>query len=118
MIIQGRWLRLVIFEFSIRLKKLRQAKNLSQDQLAGLLSIDRSTVSAYEQSSRQPPLETLLRIADVFGTTTDYLLGRSNTHTLDLYDLEGEEALELRTLATILAEKNKIIQQLQKRCGE
>lgn len=108
----------MIFAFSTRLKELRQAKNLSQDQLAGLLSIDRSTISAYEQSIRQPPLETLSRIADVFGTTTDYLLGRTNTLTLDLCELEGKEAVELRALATILAEKNKLILQLQERCGQ
>ncbi len=108
----------MIFVFSIRLKELRQAKSLSQDQLAGLLSIDRSTISAYEQGIRQPPLETLSRIADVFGTTTDYLLGRTNMLTLDLYDLAGEEAMELQALASILAEKNKLIKQFQARCGQ
>lgn len=108
----------MIFVFSIRLKELRQAKSLSQDQLAGLLSIDRSTISAYEQGIRQPPLETLSRIADVFGTTTDYLLGRTNTLTLDLYGLAGEEAMELQALASILAEKNKLIKQFQARCGQ
>ena len=108
----------MLFSFSMRLKELRQAKNLSQDQLAGLLSIDRSTISAYEQSIRQPPLETLSRIADIFGTTTDYLLGRTNTLSLDLYGLEGEEALELQVLASILAEKNRLIKQLRDQCGQ
>lgn len=108
----------MLFSFSMRLKELRQAKNLSQDQLAGLLSIDRSTISAYEQSIRQPPLETLSRIADIFGTTTDYLLGRTNTLSLDLYGLEGEEALELQALASIFAEKNRLIKQMRDRCGQ
>ena len=108
----------MLFSFSMRLRELRQAKNLSQDQLAGLLSIDRSTISAHEQSIRQPPLETLSRIADIFGTSTDYLLGRTNTLSLDLYGLEGEAALELQKLASLLAEKNRLIKQLQDQCEQ
>ena len=49
--------------------------HLSQEQLARLLGVDRSTISSYESNVRQPPLDTLSRIADVFGVSTDYLLG-------------------------------------------
>lgn len=87
-------------------------------QLAGLISIDAATISAFEQGIQHPSLETLSRIADVFGTTTDYLLGRIAAPSYELYDLEEQDAAELRTVASILARKGKLIRHLQARNGE
>ncbi|RKJ41156.1 XRE family transcriptional regulator [Acutalibacter sp. 1XD8-33] len=78
----------MVFLFSSRLKPLRQSMNLAQEQLACLLGVDRSTISSYESNMRQPSLDTLWRIADVFGVSTDYLLGRTNHHLPDhIFDL-------------------------------
>ena len=64
----------MIFDFPERFRYLRQSKNLAQSQLASLIGVDRSTISSYESNIRQPSLDTLSRIADVFGVSTDYLL--------------------------------------------
>ena len=98
-----------------RLKRLRQSMHLSQEQLARLLGVDRSTISSYESDVRQPPLDTLSRIADVFGVSTDYLLGRTNELSFDVFDLTREDTALLYKLASELTEKNRKIRQLQER---
>ena len=96
----------MIFLFPTRLKALRKSMNLPQEQLARLLDVDRSTISSYESSLRQPSLGTLSRIADVFGVSTDYLLGRTNNLSSEVFVLEGEEAALLYRMAVILTQKN------------
>ena len=98
-----------------RLKRLRQSMHLSQEQLARLLGVDRSTISSYESDVRQPPLDTLSRIADVFGVSTDYLLGRTNDLSFDVFDLTREDTALLYKLASELTEKNRKIRQLHER---
>lgn len=103
----------MIYCLSERLKRLRQSMHLSQEQLARLLGADRSTISSYESNVRQPPLDTLSRIADVFGVSTDYLLGRTSALTFDTFDLTGEDTALLYNMASELSEKNRRIRQLQ-----
>jgi transcriptional regulator with XRE-family HTH domain len=63
--------------FGERLKQLRQEHNLTQEALAEKLQTVRSTINKYEKNTRKPEYETLIKIADLFNTTTDYLLGRT-----------------------------------------
>ena len=58
-----------------RLKTLRLQKGITQENLAAQLSVTKSTISAYENGDRRPPLENLLLLARIFKVTTDYLLG-------------------------------------------
>ncbi len=59
-----------------RLIGLRQKEGLLQRDVADQLHIDRSTYSYYERGKTNPPLDILIKLADYFGVTTDYLLGR------------------------------------------
>lgn len=61
-----------------RLKKLRVNQRISQQELASRLCMNRITYSQYETNRRQPDYETLLKIADYYGVSVDYLLGRTN----------------------------------------
>lgn len=61
-----------------RIKSLRKGKGYTQAHLAKLLGVARSTVSMWESSPQEPDNETLGKIADVFGVSTDYLLGRTD----------------------------------------
>lgn len=63
------------------LKSLRTSNGLTQDELARILKISRSTIGMYENGSRQPDFETLELIADYFNVDTDFLLGRTNKTT-------------------------------------
>ena len=69
-------------EFNNVLKSLRTAKGLTQEELAQILKISRSTVGMYENGSREPDYETLELIADYFNVDIDYLLGRTNKTTI------------------------------------
>ena len=62
----------------LRIRELRQNNNMTMKALGSALSIAESTVSAYENGKREPDIDTLLRIADYFGVTLDYLTGRAD----------------------------------------
>ena len=59
-----------------RLKKLRKAKKISQTKLAIDLNRNQNSISRYENLERQADYDTLIKFADYFGVTIDYLLGR------------------------------------------
>ncbi len=65
-----------------RLKALREKKGISQKFVATKIGVNNSTLSGYESGYREPDGETLLRLADFYEVTTDYLLGRSNNTQL------------------------------------
>lgn len=62
-------------EFGNNLKQLRLEKRISQRKLGEIFEIVNQTVSFWETGSREPDLDTLVKIAKYFGVTTDYLLG-------------------------------------------
>lgn len=62
---------------SKRLKELREHRKLTQLQLAEHLDIGRASIGNYENEDRIPDADVLIKFADFFGVTTDYLLGRS-----------------------------------------
>ena len=64
--------------FATVTKQPRKERGLTQDQLAALLGVSRSTIGMYETGSREPDFETSEAIADVFNVDMDYLMGRSN----------------------------------------
>ena len=66
--------------FSNRLETLRKSINLSQEELAKILNIDRTSIAHYENnnSGRIPRPDTLEQIADFFDVSIDYLLDRTD----------------------------------------
>lgn len=61
-----------------RLKMLREKKQLTQAQLGSLTNISPSAIGMYEQGRREANHETLLKLANFFDVTIDYLLGRND----------------------------------------
>ena len=61
-----------------RLKELRKKRRISQLKLAGDLNMNQNTISRYETLERQADYDTLIKIADYFNVSIDYLLGRDN----------------------------------------
>lgn len=61
-----------------RIKYLREKQNLTQIELSKLLNIGNTTLSQYESGQRVPSDEIKAKIADFFGVTIDYLLGRTD----------------------------------------
>ncbi len=64
-------------KLSNNLKNLRELHNYSQMHLAKHLQISRTTYANYEQGRREPDYYTLLKIADLYQVSLDFLLGRS-----------------------------------------
>ncbi len=74
-------------QFGELLAELRQEHNMTQKDLANILFVSVSTISNYEKGVHYPDIIKLSKIADYFGVTTDYLLGRSMTNlSLDVLD--------------------------------
>ena len=61
----------------MRLKELRKNKGLSQLRLATELNTTQNTVSRYETGEREPGIDELIKIADYFNVSVDYLIGRT-----------------------------------------
>ena len=62
-----------------RLKELRKARNISQLKLALDLDMNQNSISRYETGERQADYETLIRFAEYFDISLDYLLGRTDS---------------------------------------
>ena len=61
-----------------RIRNLREDNYLSQQQIADMLYINRRTYAAYENGINSMPPETLCNIADIYHTSVDWLLGRTD----------------------------------------
>lgn len=64
--------------FAERLKKLRTENGLTQDQLSEKSGLSHACIALLEVEKRSPTAQTLNALADYFGVTTDYLLGRTD----------------------------------------
>ena len=60
-----------------RLRDLREDKDMKQKEIGALLGIDQRVYSTYETGKRDMPLEMLIKLADFYGVTLDYLVGRT-----------------------------------------
>ena len=61
-----------------RLRDLREDKDLTQKDIANILNISQRGYSHYETGNNDIPTEMLIRLADFYGTSVDYLLGRTS----------------------------------------
>lgn len=66
--------------FQIRLKELREKAGYSQQGFADAIGVKQSTVGNWEAGAREPKFEIMERLADFFGVSVDYLLGRDVSH--------------------------------------
>ena len=64
--------------FANRIKNLRQSRELNQVQLSEKIGVKKQSVSNWENDNIMPSVEMLVKIADYFGVSTDYLLGRDS----------------------------------------
>lgn len=72
--------------FGKRVKELREKKKISMEQLATELGITKSRVNMWENSGTIPRGDLLIKLANFFGVTTDYLLGNNDDRAVSLTD--------------------------------
>ena len=68
-------------KFAQRIKELRNEKKQTQRDMAELLGIKLRAYQYYESGTHYPEVPNLIKLADYFGVSTDYLLGRSDSRT-------------------------------------
>ena len=66
----------------MKLKEIRRSKGISQLKLAMDLNMSQNTISRYETGEREPGINELIKIADYFNVSIDYLLGRTNNPSI------------------------------------
>lgn len=81
--------------FAYRITSLRKDKGLSQKEVAMSLGVSQALLSHYEKGVRECGLEFVVRCADYFGVTTDYLLGRQDSKYGLINDAEKFQLLEI-----------------------
>lgn len=90
--------------FGENLKKLRTGRNLTQKDFGSRVGLSKAVVCKYENGMGYPTFDALIRIAQFFGVTTDYLLGVSNGKTVDVSGLTDSQ---VETIHALIAEFNK-----------
>lgn len=88
--------------FGEKLKKLRTSQKLTQQQLADRIGVAKSVISYYESGDRYPSYDVLVKIARIFHTTTDYLLGVSKECVIDVTGLSDEDIAVVRAMVKAL----------------
>ncbi len=97
----------MMYKFADNLKKLRTSKGLTQTQLAQRLWLNKSIISAYENETRTPSLEVLIKLSNEFNVSMEYLLGIEREKTLDVTGLTEEQIAVVTSLVELLKkEKN------------
>ena len=69
--------------FSVRLKAMRKDKKETQEDIARLLKVQRTTVGEYERGNIRPPMDKMKILADHFEVSVDYLMGNTNFQTAE-----------------------------------
>ena len=98
----------VLLMLSTRLKELRTAEGMTQVDFAQKLSVTKQTVSNWENNNIQPSIDMLIKIADYFNVSTDYLLGRESSHFVNTEGLSSEETAHINLIINDLKSLRKI----------
>lgn len=85
--------------FAKNFKELREARHLSQTQLASRLGMSKSAVSMYENGNREPKFEDLIAIANFFNVDASYLIG-SRSQVEQLTGTPEDDAASISVLVT------------------
>lgn len=90
----------------LKIEELRKANNLTKKELSKKLELQESTYGNYELHKRQIPVETLIKLADLYKVSLDYLVGRQFKNELGYL---SDEDIEIIKVFLALSHKNKLI---------
>ena len=89
------------------IKKLRTCRSLSQVELAKNLHVSKQCISNWENDNILPSVDMLVKIADYFDVTTDYLLGLTGKNMISVDGLTDEQTEHVKILIRDLRAANK-----------
>ena len=88
------------------IKILRIARGLNQVEFAKTLCVTKQCVSNWENDNVVPSIDMLCKIADFFGVSTDYLLGRSERRVVEVSNLTEEQISHITSIVNDLGKLN------------
>lgn len=96
----------------IRINGLLASHNVKQKELAAVLSVSDNVISYFTKGTRQPNIEQLIKLADFFDVSTDYLLGRTEVQSTDadikaVCEYTGLDEMAIYTLQTLKEQASK-----------
>ena len=91
----------------IRIRELRNAHFLSQPELARQLHVSKQSISNWENDNIQPSIEMLLRLANLFNVSTDYLLGLDDIPRISITDLTPDQQDMIQMLIACFKATNR-----------
>lgn len=94
------------------LRKLREDGRITQKQLADAIGVSQQSINKYENHNIEPDIETMIRIADFFNTSVDYLIGHSSVSR----KIEVVHPYELNEDESGVMEAYRRLSQKQKNC--
>lgn len=93
-----------------KIRYLRTKNNITSKQLSKILDISESSISLYENGKRTPNIELIIRIADFFKVSTDFLLGvTDNPQKISQNDSETDFSEILENIIAFLSSQNYIV---------
>ena len=91
------------------IKSLRLARGLNQVEFAKAIGVSKQCVSNWENDNVMPSIEMLVKIADYFKVTTDFILGRSEKSYIDVSGLTDEQISHIALIVSDFSNLNKNI---------
>ncbi len=95
------------------LRKLRTEKGISQQQLADAVWVTQQSINKYENHNIEPDIQTLIKLAEYFETSVDYLIGHTEiNHIIEpvkFFDLNSEEEILLDNYRKLSSNQRKAV---------
>lgn len=91
---------------SDKLKRLREEKKYSQSQLARILNVTRSSVNAWELGISVPSTQYIVKLAQLYKVSSDYLLGIDETATISVEGLSEKETTAVVEIVNCLKHRS------------
>ena len=89
------------------IKSLRLARGLNQVEFAKAMGVSKQCVSNWENDNVMPSIEMLVKIADFFNVTTDYVLGRNEKTYIDVSGLTTEQISHISLIVSDISKLNQ-----------
>ena len=92
--------------FGFKIKQLRKENRYTQAELTNLLGVTKSTVASYENNSRQPSYDVLIKLAEVFHVSVDSILLNRSNHILEVDHLTDDQIKIIHTIIDAFQKSN------------
>ena len=104
-----------MFDFGLRIRELREARNMSQEALGRRVGRSKPVISSYENNIKTPPLDVLIDMSNVFNVSLDYLVGKEKVRTLNTKGLTPSQIETIQLIIDEFKEQNIAITGLTNR---